>query len=127
MPWGGPETPLAARPAALARAVGRLTPAQTWPFDRATAAGNGFIRTCLYWPPTPAPPVLAAPRTPLPRVPVLLLAGGRDLSTPLAGARAQAALAPDGRLVVVPDSGHSVQSRATDNAGRQAVGQFLNG
>ena len=127
MPWGGPETPLAARPAALARAVGRLTPAQTWPFDRATAAGNGFIRTCLYWPPTPAPPVLAAPRTPLPRVPVLLLAGGRDLSTPLAGARAQAALAPDGRLVVVPDSGHSVQSRATGNAGRQAVGQFLSG
>ncbi len=127
MPWGGPETPLAARPAALARATARLTPAQTWPFDRATAAGNGFIRTCLYWPPTPAPPVLAAPRTPLPRVPVLLLAGGRDLSTPLAGARAQAALAPDGRLVVVPDSGHGVQSRAVSNAGRQAVGQFLGG
>jgi len=127
MPWGGPETPLAARPAALARATARLTPAQTWPFDRATAAGNGFIRTCLYWPPTPAPPVLAAPRTPLPRVPVLLLAGGRDLSTPLVGARAQAALAPDGRLVVVPDSGHGVQSRAVSDAGRQAVGQFLGG
>src|SRR6185369_8498937 len=76
MPWGGPDTPLAGRPAALARAVGRLTPAQAWPFDLATAAGNGFIRTCLYWPPTPAPPVLAAPRGPLPRVPVLLLAGG---------------------------------------------------
>ena len=127
MPWGGPETPLAARPAALARATARLTPAQTWPFDRATAAGNGFIRTCLYWPPTPAPPVLAAPRTPLPRVPVLLLAGGRDLSTPLAGARAQATLAPDGHLVVVPDSGHGVQSRAVSDAGRQAVGQFLSG
>jgi hypothetical protein len=27
----------------------------------------------------------------------------------------------------VPDSGHSVQSRATGNAGRQAVGQFLSG
>lgn len=47
--------------------------------------------------------------------------------TPLAGARGQAALAPDGRLVVVPGSGHSVQSRATGNAGRQAVGQFLSG
>jgi pimeloyl-ACP methyl ester carboxylesterase len=126
MPWGGPETRW---PPGRGAGPGdaRLTPAQTWPFDRATAAGNGFIRTCLYWPPTPAPPVLAAPRTPLPRVPVLLLAGGRDLSTPLAGARAQAALALDGRLVVVPDSGHSVQSRATDNAGRQAVGQFLSG
>jgi pimeloyl-ACP methyl ester carboxylesterase len=127
MPWGGPQTPLAARSAALARTVNRLTPAQTWPFDRATAAGNGFVRTCLYWPPTPAPPALPAPRSALPRVPVLLLAGGRDLSTPLAGARAQAALAPDGHLVVVPDSGHSVQSRATDNAGREAVGQFLSG
>jgi pimeloyl-ACP methyl ester carboxylesterase len=127
MPWGGPETPLAARPAALARATARLTPAQTWPFDRATAAGNGFIRTCLYWPPTPAPPVLAAPRTPLPRVPVLLLAGGRDLSTPLAGARAQAALAPDSRLVVVPGAGHSVQSRAVGNPAGQAVARFLSG
>jgi len=56
MPWGGPDTPLAARHAALARAAARLTAAQVWPFDRATAAGNGLIRTCLYWPPTPAPP-----------------------------------------------------------------------
>jgi pimeloyl-ACP methyl ester carboxylesterase len=125
MPWGGPETPLAARPAALARATSRLTPAQTWPFDRATAAGNGFIRTCLYWPPTPAPPVLAAPRTPLPRVPVLLLAGGRDLSTPLAGARAQAALAPDGRLFVVPAAGHSVQNRAAGDPAAAELARFL--
>src|SRR6266511_4356404 len=42
----------------------------------------------------PAPPALTAPRAGLPPVPVLLLAGGRDLSTPLAGARAEAALAP---------------------------------
>ena len=55
MPWGGPDTPLADRPAALARAVARLTTAQVWPFDRATAAGNGFIQTCLNWPPSPAP------------------------------------------------------------------------
>ena len=54
MPWGGPGTPLAGRAAALARAVARLTTAQVWPFDRATAAGNGFIQTCLYWPPVPA-------------------------------------------------------------------------
>src|SRR5689334_10606742 len=110
MPWGGPDTPLAARPAALARAVARLTPDQVWPFDRATAAGNGFIQTCLYWPPSAPSP--AAPRAALPRVPVLLLAGGHDLSTPLASARAQAALAPDGRLFVVPTAGHSVQNRA---------------
>src|SRR5207302_1420208 len=56
MPWGGPDTPLAARRTALAHSVARLTPAQVWPFDRATAAGNGIIQTCLYWLPTPAQP-----------------------------------------------------------------------
>jgi pimeloyl-ACP methyl ester carboxylesterase len=127
MPWGGPDTPLARRPAALARSVARLTTAQVWPFDRATAAGNGFIQTCLYWPPTPAPPVATAPRADLPRVPVLLLAGGHDLSTPLADARAEAALAPYGRLLVVPAAGHSVQNRAAGNPAQAQVRQFLGG
>ena len=127
MPWGGPETPLAGRRAALARSVARLTTAQVWPFDRATTAGNGFIQTCLYWPPAPAPPSLTAPRADLPPVPVLLLAGGHDLSTPLAGARAEAALAPYGRLLVVPAAGHSVQSRAAGNPAQAPVGQFLSG
>jgi pimeloyl-ACP methyl ester carboxylesterase len=127
MPWGGPDTPLARRPAALARSVARLTTAQVWPFDRATAAGNGFIQTCLYWPPLPAPPTATAPRADLPRVPVLLLAGGHDLSTPLTGARAEAALAPDGRLLVVPTAGHSVQNRAAGNPAQAEVGRFLGG
>jgi len=125
MPWGGPGTPLAARTAALARAVARLRPAQVWPFDRATAAGNGFIQTCLYWPPAPAPVATAAPRAELPSVPVLLLAGGHDLSTPLADARAQAALAPDSRLFVVPAAGHSVQTRAAGNPAEAELARFL--
>jgi len=125
MPWGGPGTPLAARPAALARAVAGLTTAQVWPFDRGTAAGNGFIHTCLYWPPAAAPAAAAAPRAELPSVPVLLLAGGHDLSTPLAGARAQAALAPDGHLFVVPAAGHSVQSRAAGNPAEAELARFL--
>jgi len=127
MPWGGPDTPLARRPAALARSAARLTTAQVWPFDRATAAGNGFIQTCLYWPPAPAPPAATAPRADLPRVPVLLLAGGHDLSTPLADARAEAALAPYGRLLVVPAAGHSVQNRAAGNPAQAQVGRFLGG
>jgi pimeloyl-ACP methyl ester carboxylesterase len=127
MPWGGPETPLAARPAALARAVARLSTAQVWPFDRATAAGNGIIQTCLYWPPTPPPSTAARAtlRADLPPVPVLLLAGSHDLSTPLSGARAQAARAPDGRLFVVPGAGHSVQSRAVGDAAQAEVARFL--
>jgi pimeloyl-ACP methyl ester carboxylesterase len=128
MPWGGPDTPLAARPARLARAVARLSTAQVWPFDRATAAGNGFIQTCLYWPPAPAPsqgPDAAALHAELPRIPVLLLAGGHDLSTPLAGARAQAALAPDGHLFVVPAAGHSVQNRAAGDPAEAELARFL--
>jgi pimeloyl-ACP methyl ester carboxylesterase len=125
-PWGDSSAPLAGRAEALRRAVDRLTGAQLFPFDRATAMGNGIAQTCLAWPPTPAPPA-PAPGTKLPPVPVLLLAGDRDLSTPLAWARQEAALAPGGRLVVVPDAGHSVQSRASSEAARRAVVDFLAG
>jgi pimeloyl-ACP methyl ester carboxylesterase len=57
----------------------------------------------------------------------LLLAGERDLSTPLAWARAEAALAPRGRLLEVPGAGHSVQLRAHDPAVRRTVALFLAG
>ena len=87
--------------------------------------GNGFAQTCLRWPPTPAP---APPRSgDLPPVPTLLLAGDHDLSTPLPWAREQAAHTPQGKLVVVPGAGHSVQSRSPGAAGRRAVERFLLG
>ena len=121
--WGGPETPIAKRAPALARAAARLQAHALWPFDRATATGNGFVRQCLPWPPTPTAPVHVA--RDLPNVPTLLLAGDRDLSTPLAWAREEAAHAPGGRLVVVPAAGHSVQLRAVNGAGRRALADFL--
>jgi pimeloyl-ACP methyl ester carboxylesterase len=124
MPWGGPDTPVDRRMPALLRAAVRIPPAAIWPFTRAVAAANGIVRTCLYWPPEPAPPV---PRGKLPAVPTLLLAGDRDLSTPLAWARQEAALAPGGRLVVVPTAGHSVQMRAVSDLGRLSVASFLQG
>jgi pimeloyl-ACP methyl ester carboxylesterase len=120
-PWGPPTAPLAGREAALRRAAARSDPA---PFDRATVVGNGLAQTCLRWPPTPAP---AAPAGDLPPVPALLLAGDRDLSTPLLWAREQAAHTPQGRLVVVRGAGHSVQSRAPGGQGRRAVQRFLLG
>ena len=121
-PWGPPTTPLAGREAALRRAAARTDPA---PYDRATVVGNGFAQTCLRWPPTPAP---APPRSgDLPPVPTLLLAGDHDLSTPLPWAREQAAHTPQGKLVVVPGAGHSVQSRSPGAAGRLAVQRFLLG
>ena len=88
-PWGDARAPLAGRRAALARAVARLAASDVWPFDRATAAGNGIAQTCLRWPPT-AVPALPAQGRDLPAVPMLLLAGDRDLSTPLKWARAEA-------------------------------------
>jgi pimeloyl-ACP methyl ester carboxylesterase len=121
-PWGPPSTPLAGREAALRRAAARTDPA---PYDHATVIGNGFAQTCLRWPPTPAPP---PPRSgDLPPVPTLLLAGDRDLSTPLPWAREQAAHTPQGRLVVVHGAGHSVQSHSPGGAGRRAVQRFLMG
>jgi pimeloyl-ACP methyl ester carboxylesterase len=121
-PWGGPAAPLAGRAAALRAAAARADPA---PFDRATVTGNGLALTCLRWPPTPAPPAVSSDD--LPPVPTLLLAGDRDLSTPLPWAREQAAHTPNGRLVVVKGSGHSVQSRAPNGEGRRAVQRFLLG
>lgn len=123
-PWD-PLAPLAERREALRRATARIPQRAVWPFDRATAAGHGMMQECLFWPPMvpTEQPVVAE----LPDVPVLLLQGERDLSTPLSWARREAAAAPDGRLVVVPDSGHSVQVRAENDAARQAVAEFLLG
>jgi pimeloyl-ACP methyl ester carboxylesterase len=118
-PWGTSAAPLAGREAALRKAAAGVDPG---PYDRATVVGNGFAQTCLRWPPTPAPP---SPPGDLPPVPTLLLAGDRDLSTPLPWAREQAAHTPNGRLVIVHGSGHSVQSRAPNGEGRRAVQRFL--
>jgi pimeloyl-ACP methyl ester carboxylesterase len=122
LPWGGPDTPTARRLPALLDAAVRLPRRAIWPFTQAVASANGIVRTCLYWPQETAPPV---PRGKLPAVPTLLLAGDRDLSTPLEWARREAALAPRGTLIVVPKAGHSVQMRAVDEYGRQALKAFL--
>ena len=125
-PWGDASAPLAGREAALRRYGASLPRSAVWPFDRATATENGIMRQCLYWPPTrPTPP--PSPDARLPPVPTLLLAGDRDLSTPLPWARQELALAPRGRLVIVKGSGHSVQSRASVETGRAAVRRFLLG
>ena len=60
-------------------------------------------------------------------VPALLLAGDRDLSTPLAWAREEATHAPQGTLVIVHGASHSIQSRERGDQGRKAVFAFLLG
>jgi pimeloyl-ACP methyl ester carboxylesterase len=124
-PWD-PAAPRAQRTATLARLVASTTTADLYPFDRATATGNGLAQGCLDWPPTRPPAVPENNQAAkLPAVPVLLLSGDRDLSTPQAWARAEAALAPDGTLLEVPGAGHSVQLRARDPDVRRTLKRFL--
>lgn len=122
MPWGGAAAPLATRQAALARALRHIPASATWPFPPSTAIGQGVVAECRYWPPArpdPMPPYRTL------TMPVLLLAGGLDLSTPLPWAQMEAARIPHAKLVVVGDSGHSVQLRSADGAA--AVESFLLG
>ena len=123
MPWGSSDAPVARRAAALRRAVAKIRDADVWPLTRGILAGNGIVRTCLWWPPTPAPREPRAAK--LPPVPTLLLAGDHDLSTPLAWARDEARAASKGKLVVIHGSGHSTQMRASVDTARDAVAEFL--
>jgi pimeloyl-ACP methyl ester carboxylesterase len=125
MPWGDSSVAIARRQPALKRAVARVRAKAIWPFTRLVARQNGFVKTCQYWPPTPAPPQPGPVQ--LPPVPTLLLNGDRDLSTPLAWANEEKALAPGAQLVVVPGAGHSTQLRAQSDAARSAVASFLHG
>nr|WP_276205579.1 alpha/beta fold hydrolase [Streptomyces showdoensis] len=119
-PWGDSSTPVAGRRKALDRAVRRIDPAAVWPFERRTAGEQGIPQTCLPWP-------VSRPNRPAPgrtlTMPVLLLAGDRDLSTPVAWARDLAARTPKARLVVIEGAGHSTQSRSA--AGARAAEEFL--
>jgi pimeloyl-ACP methyl ester carboxylesterase len=124
-PWGDAATPVAGRAAATGAAVAGLSDAAVFPYDRAAAAANGIAVTCEQWPSTPVVPFLAGQD--LPAVPVLLLAGDHDLSTPLLWAQQEAARAPRGHLVVIPGSGHSTQSGDNGPVGRATVTAFLTG
>jgi pimeloyl-ACP methyl ester carboxylesterase len=120
MPWGNAAAPPRGRDAALRRAVGRIRPHEVWPFEPVTAGAQGIAQTCLHWPPSRPMP---RPRYERLSMPVLLLAGNRDLSTPLAWAQEQAARTPRGRLVIVDGGGHSLQRR--NDAGAAAAVRFL--
>jgi pimeloyl-ACP methyl ester carboxylesterase len=126
-PWD-PASSSSARSLTVTRAAAQLTPAQLYPWDQATARGNGLAVGCEQWPATKPPAVPTGNVSgDLPRVPVLLFSGERDLSTPLAWGREEAAKAPEGWLVVVPRAGHSVQLRSTNVSARETLARFLAG
>lgn len=122
-PWGDAATPIKQRRRALVRAVRRIKEDRVWPFDRKTAASQGMIKSCLEWPPVPTQLQLGA--TDLPDIPVLLLHGERDLSTPMAWAREAARAWPNSRLVEISNDGHSVHSDGTESLGGRALTRFL--
>lgn len=119
-PWGNSMAPLRQRDAAVAEARQNLSAKRVWPFEPQTAVGNGIVQGCRYW-----PPARVNPQPPHHRLtmPVLLINGDRDLSTPLEWAVERAAHMPRGKLVIIPGMGHSIQGR--NAAGDQAVQRFL--
>ncbi|HZE31278.1 MAG TPA: alpha/beta fold hydrolase [Actinoallomurus sp.] len=122
-PWGRSDTPLHGRQAKLDAALRRIDPSRFWPYTRATSAGSGFTQECLRWHSRPS----AEPPAGLPNVPVLLVNGDHDLSTPMEWAYEEARHAPNGKVVIVKGASHSIQNRELGHAGRDAVIAFLNG
>jgi pimeloyl-ACP methyl ester carboxylesterase len=119
-PWGDSSAPPAGRDEAVARALDKISPAEVWPFEPETATGQGIIQGCRHWPPS-----RPNPRPPYSRLtmPVLLINGDRDLSTPVEWAREQTARTSHGRLVVISGMGHSIQGRNAE--GDRVVSGFL--
>lgn len=107
-PWGDSAAPLAGRDALLRKAVNRLDASYVWPFPRKTAAEQAVAAACRQWPPSRPDP---APHYRQLTMPVLILSGDRDLSTPVKWARELAQSAPRSRLVVIAGMGHSTQGR----------------
>ena len=106
-PWGRSDAPLSDRQAKLDRALRRTKPSRFWPYTRATSASSGFAQECLRWRSRPS----AEPPARLPNVPVLLVNGDRDLSTPMEWAFEEARHAPNGKVVIVKGASHSIQNR----------------
>jgi pimeloyl-ACP methyl ester carboxylesterase len=122
MPWGDASAPLAGRDRHVRRALSTVDPKVVWPFEPKTAVEQGFVAGCQHWPPSRPD---SRPWLDRLTMPVLVLAGDRDLSTPLDWARSVAAHSVRARLVVIPGMGHAIQGR--DATGDAAIRQFLLG
>ena len=120
-PWQPNDTP-DARKAAVNAAIAAFPPGSSGSFG-AWAFNSLFAWTCVDWPAPAGGAVLGS--GPLPDVPVLALAGDRDIRTPSAGASAIAARFPQGHVVLVPGAGHSVLNHSACAA--TAVRTWLGG
>ena len=108
-PWQA-DAAVSTRQQSIDEAIAALPPGSTGPFG-SWATALGTVAECKEWPaPTGG---RALPAGPLPDVPALVLAGDRDMRTPLEGAAQVAARFPQGHLVVAPGVGHGVTGSST--------------
>jgi len=123
-PWSRGDSP-AQRVAAAKAAAKAMAPGTFGPFSYLTAYQESSAPACAYWPFASAAPEPAI--TSLPNVPTLIISGADDLRTPTANARKVAAMIPDAKLVVVPQTGHSVLTTEFGNCAHNAVNAFFTG
>jgi pimeloyl-ACP methyl ester carboxylesterase len=120
-------SPVDSRYGPIAAAVDQFPESAFYPFDRATTAGNDFMRMCRRWPEASPAPYAAPPAGSLPDVPVLMLSGEVDLRTPNETARSAAADWPHAQVLVVPNTGHSVLTADLTSCTSRAVRNFFRG
>jgi pimeloyl-ACP methyl ester carboxylesterase len=123
LPWERGAWPVERSAQAAARAAA-IPEGAFAPFDRAAALDLGPVPLCLGWPVAPVAPALAGST---PAVPALVLAGSRDLRTPVADAQRVARALPGARLLTVTGVGHSVLGASLSECPRRAVARFLAG
>lgn len=125
-PWPRFSDP-ATRFGPISAAIAQIPEAALYPFDRATDAGNDFIRMCRRWPEASPAPAYGPPAGSLPDVPVLMLSGEMDLRTPNETARSAAADWPHAQVLTIPDTGHSVLTADFSNCTHNAAVRFFRG
>ena len=102
----------------------RALPASAFaPFTRADAFDLSDIGQCAYWPFAGSGPEVNDAA--LPNVPTLILSGADDLRTPTANAREVARQIPGSRLLVVPNTGHSVLGSDPSSCSANALQAFF--
>ncbi|HEX6457852.1 MAG TPA: alpha/beta hydrolase [Thermoleophilaceae bacterium] len=124
LPWDPAASP-AQRVVQARGSFDRIAPSTYAPFDAATVFKFSLAPFCATWPEAgPNPPV---EENPLPNVPTLLLSGNDDLRTPQEDAAKLASELPNGTLVRVPDTGHSVLGSDLFGCSTRALRNFFRG
>ena len=121
LPWQS-ATPIDARRRAGEDQAVALGAGSRGPFAPLAAAPVSPSVLCLGWPEAAE---AAIPAGALPDIPVLVLAGGADVRTPLEGADRLRARNPRTEIVLAPHRGHSVLTR--EPCARTAVRRFFAG